>query len=149
MLPGDGSVKCLSTSGFNKSVMTFDGLISACVWFLKMAREETGKGEGKGGGVKHPPSRRQGIGGPLFVDPLPVSALIPICVGGRGHFLFWMATPLTCYLGSLCRLSHRLVQQRHRSGCLPCRRRLNSPFHRKVGLPGPPFPSVIEPLHFH
>lgn len=39
MLPGDGTVKRLSTSGFNKSVMTFDGLISACVWFLKMARE--------------------------------------------------------------------------------------------------------------
>lgn len=46
MLPGDGTVKCLSTSDFNKSVMTFDGLISACVWFLKIAREERGKGEG-------------------------------------------------------------------------------------------------------
>lgn len=31
----------------NKSVMTFDGLISAYVCFLKMAREERGKGEGK------------------------------------------------------------------------------------------------------
>ena len=33
----------------NKSVMTFDGLISAYVCFLKMAREQRGKGEGKEG----------------------------------------------------------------------------------------------------
>lgn len=31
----------------NKSVMTFDGMISAYVCFLKPAREERGKGEGK------------------------------------------------------------------------------------------------------
>lgn len=58
-LPGDGTAKCLSTPGFNKSVMTFDGLISACVWFLKMAREERGEGEGVGGGVKRLPSRKR------------------------------------------------------------------------------------------
>lgn len=33
----------------NKSVMIFDGLISAYVCFLRMAREERGKGKGREG----------------------------------------------------------------------------------------------------
>lgn len=145
MLPGDGSVKCLSTSGFNKSVTTFDGLISACVWFLKMAREGRGKGEGKGGGVKHPPSRRPGrqsIGRPLLVDLDTLQRLLSFPPATPTP----TPTPLACYPGQLCRLSHhtgliRTFQPR-------CCRWPSSPYLRERVLPaGTQFP-LCDPLRF-
>lgn len=56
--------------------MTFDGLISAYVCFLKLAREEGGKGEGKEGVEEKqqhwPPGRpsEEIIGGPLCCSDL-------------------------------------------------------------------------------